>query len=794
VQVTTIASSLDQVRALATRVAKVHPEASVTAVLVGPSPRIVTEGTITIVEPRDIDTLAEPWPIMRATLSPEALASALRPALLHHVVARSGQPAIHLDADVVVLGSLEPLLDDARRVGLALVARRSSEAPRDGVRPSAADLVAAGPATLAVVAASPAGVHALWDWSAVTARWWIDRPDAEAPDSVHVVAALLARADVTLVEDDGHASWWNLDQRVVRRAADNAEGSGEDSGDLGVGRWTVGADILRTLDPRGWDLASPGLLRTDAPAPQRTRLSTNPGLVSLLTNSSRSAVESPSAPIEIAPGVPYDDRLRRLARAAIAASRRGDEAPPPDSFDDPQAFTAWATEPVWGGAAGVSRYLLAVRAERTDLSNAFPEVPGRDAAGLRQWARDFGASDAAMPAALVPGDEPPARRPFTTAAAGAPPTLGVTVAGFLEADLGVGEVARRLVHACELSSVPVDTVTYRRTRNRQRDGGEPGDSTRDAGTPDQRSDHPVNIICINADTIGAFARDIGPSFFDDRYTIGVWFWETAVLPARFRGAAELVDELWAASDLVAQALSTTARVPVLRFPLPVVAPVLDRSFSASSIDVPAGRPYLVCSYDAMSVPGRKNPVGAIEAFRAAFRDGEGPVLVVKSINGDRRPDDVERTRFAARGRSDIVIHDGYLSAGQNATLVAEATALVSLHRSEGFGFNVADAIALRTPVVATRAGGILSFCRDDDAYLVPASRVPVGPGNDPYEPTDTWAEPDLAHAAAFLRTLVDDPAAAAQRAERAQQRVLRDHHPSVTGAWIRERVTRVLAG
>jgi glycosyltransferase involved in cell wall biosynthesis len=779
VQITTVAPSVDAVRALAHRVRAVHPDVTVTALITTP-PRPADTGAtaialdslgdgIEVVHPTDLDPLPEPWTVLLATLSAGELIDVLRPVLLHHVVSRSGQPAVHLDPDVLVLGPLTPLVDRAAATGLAFVARRSVDPPLDGARPNAHDVAAAGPVTLAVVAASAAGRHALWDWSVLAAGVWLD---ARSGGPVALAAALLARPDVTLVLDDGHASWWNVDHRLVVTHDD--------------GRRTIGAAALRTLDPTGWDRDAPGLLCIDRPSPQRTRLSANPGLADLLLGEAP-APAGEAEPLGIAPGVPYDDRLRDLTSAALAASRHDGQPAPPNPFTDPAEFLTWVDEPVWGGPAGVSRYLLAVRAERSDLQAAFPEVPGRDAPGLRQWARDFGATDASMPPALVPGAEPPARLPFDAASGATAP--GVTIAGFLDADLGVGEVARRLVHACELVELTVEPVTYRRTRSRQRDDTPAATpAPLPAGGP-----HPVNIVCINADTLGAFARDVGTSFFDSRYTIGIWFWETAVLPTRFRGAAELVDELWAASDLVAQALSTTARAPVLRFPLPIVAPALDRRFSASSIGVPAGRPYVVCSYDAMSVPGRKNPIGAIDAFRAAFRDDEGPVLVVKSINGDRRPDDLERARFAARGRSDIVLHDGYLSAGENATLVAEATAMLSLHRSEGFGFNVADAIALRTPVIATRAGGILAFCTDDDTLLVPGHPVEVGPDNAPYEPTDHWTEPDLAVAAGYLRAVVDDPATAAERATHAQARVLRDHHPAATGQWIRDRVLQILA-
>jgi glycosyltransferase involved in cell wall biosynthesis len=140
-----------------------------------------------------------------------------------------------------------------------------------------------------------------------------------------------------------------------------------------------------------------------------------------------------------------------------------------------------------------------------------------------------------------------------------------------------------------------------------------------------------------------------------------------------------------------------------------------------------------------------------------------------------------------------VLRDGYVDAAVNAALLALADCVVSLHRSEGFGFNLADAMALGTPVLATAFSGNLTFMREADGNLVPATRVPVGPGRFPYLPESQWAEPDLDAATRMMRALVESPATGRARADGARRRVLQEFTPEATGAFIRDRLAAVRA-
>jgi hypothetical protein len=109
-------------------------------------------------------------------------------------------------------------------------------------------------------------------------------------------------------------------------------------------------------------------------------------------------------------------------------------------------------------------------------------------------------------------------------------------------------------------------------------------------------------------------------------------------------------------------------------------------------------------FDFLSVLERKNPLGLIKAFATAFSKEEGPALVIKTINGDRRTLEMEKLKYASRGRSDIILMDGYLSQIENSTVTAFSDCYVSLHRSEGFGLTIAEAMALGKPTMSIRDG------------------------------------------------------------------------------------------
>ena len=198
-------------------------------------------------------------------------------------------------------------------------------------------------------------------------------------------------------------------------------------------------------------------------------------------------------------------------------------------------------------------------------------------------------------------------------------------------------------------------------------------------------------------------------------------------------------------------------------------------------------------FDYLSTIQRKNPVGLIEAFKLAFQPDEGAQLLIKTINGPLRPLSEEELLWAADGRPDIHVIDRSLETRELNGLMAGCDCYVSLHRAEGLGLTLAEAMAIGKPAIATGYSGNLDFMTTENSYLVDHTIGRVGPECEIYPPEGEWAEPNLEHAARLMREVCADGEEAARRGARAKEDIARLLSPAATGQRMRERLEHLAA-
>ena len=371
-------------------------------------------------------------------------------------------------------------------------------------------------------------------------------------------------------------------------------------------------------------------------------------------------------------------------------------------------------------------------------------------------------------------------------------SLGLNLVGYLDAETGMGQAGRSLVAACRAAAIPVSPHTLEVGVVARRQHTAFAGATSDF-------EHGINLFVVNADQAHAVRDHLGRDVYHGRYNIGLWLWEQERFPDSLRGAFELYDEIWTPSSFCVDAISAVSPVPVRRIPLPVTSPEgaadgTDRAVDdlRRELDLPQGAFVFLFMFSFLSYAQRKNPEAAVQAFKQAFGDAQDRVLVLKTSQKDFAPEAYDRLVAKIGGADNIRLIDDYYSSEQVETLTRAADAYLSLHRSEGFGLTLAEAMVQGKPVVATPYSGVTDFFNVNNGYPVRYRLVTLEQDVGPYPAGSVWADADVDHAAEQLKRLVADDQERAALARRAQQDIRDLLSPETVGAAMKRQLTEVL--
>jgi glycosyltransferase involved in cell wall biosynthesis len=215
-------------------------------------------------------------------------------------------------------------------------------------------------------------------------------------------------------------------------------------------------------------------------------------------------------------------------------------------------------------------------------------------------------------------------------------------------------------------------------------------------------------------------------------------------------------------------------------------PVLPRSH----FGLPQDKVLFLFSFDMSSVMERKNPLGLIRAYARAFGRDPRYALIIKVTRGHTEPSNWQRLQQAADEAGAILI-DRILARDETTALMNACDGYVSLHRSEGFGYTMAEAMLLGKPVIATGYSGNLDFMTPSNSLLVDYQLQPLTQDFPPYPRGAVWAEPSVEHAAQLMRWVVEHPDQARALGERAREDVLRLLSPAAVGQRMAQRLRAI---
>lgn len=342
---------------------------------------------------------------------------------------------------------------------------------------------------------------------------------------------------------------------------------------------------------------------------------------------------------------------------------------------------------------------------------------------------------------------------------------GVNLIGYAYGQLGIGEDVRMAGRALLAAQVPMTMVNFKPGS----DIGQNDQSMIKHITPEGH--YAINIFCLTALEHGRFWTEKGNKQIVERYNIGYWPWELSQWPTQWHDLIYLVDEIWVSTQHTFDALEPV----IAAMPNPLSLRIMPMAVELGAIAMRKCKPktvrkhfhlpqhaYLFCfSFDLNSSIHRKNPQAAVEAFLRAFpisywtADQVG--LVIKVHRPKQRNKIWDKLKTLAECDTRIHIIEETLDRPMLLALYQACNCFISLHRAEGFGRGIAEALQLGLHIITTNYSGNMDFCKyppfSKQVDLIRYQLIPVKRGQYPYGTKQVWANADINHAADCMRNL-----------------------------------------
>jgi glycosyltransferase involved in cell wall biosynthesis len=442
------------------------------------------------------------------------------------------------------------------------------------------------------------------------------------------------------------------------------------------------------------------------------------------------------------------------------------------------AFAGLSPAPGFDEAAWFAANLGCLDEPRSALELAAREAPRTPAAKSR----------VAPPATPRPRPVTRPAAPTGGLAKGSTRLPPVTLVGYPFSPTGMGEHLRVTLHALEAAGVEVRLLDV--------EGAGPRGDADLAALADRlvETTGDLNLFCVNADEIGRVMDRLGRAKIKAGRNLIFPAWELARYPAPFARAVASFDAIWAPSTFVRDAIGEATGKPVEVVPL-AVEPALTQLLERSYFDIPEAPFVVLFFFDFASFAMRKNPEGVLAAVErlGQMRPDADLHTVIKVRGAPANPG--ARVAFDARVAAlgdRVQVLEGDFSDNEIRNLVRLSDAFVSLHRSEGFGFGPAQAMALGRAAVATGYSGNVDYMAEGTSLKVDYDLTPVPKGAYPHGEGQVWAEPSVEHAATLLAALVDDPRKAAAMGERARRHMARGYSYAAVGKIVRTRLEALM--
>lgn len=325
---------------------------------------------------------------------------------------------------------------------------------------------------------------------------------------------------------------------------------------------------------------------------------------------------------------------------------------------------------------------------------------------------------------------------------------GVNLIGAVRSETGLGQSCRLIAKELETAGIPYSIFNY--------------DEKGIASSNDCRFDekiseelpYAVNIVHVNPYDIGLLSVLVGRKIWDYRYNIAFWAWELEEFPDHWAKMEIYFDEIWTPSRFCTDSIQRKVHIPVFTMTYHIeVCP--DLSYGRKRFGLPKHRFLYLVMYDCNSTIERKNVIGGIQAYKTAFpSEYENVGLIVKMNNAARA--DMRKLQESLQGYRNVYFLTKTLSKAAADQLLACSDVYISLHRAEGYGLVMAEAMLLGIPCVATNWSGNTDFMDATCACMVDYSFTEIKNDTGYYTKGSRWAEADVRQAAGYIVRLYED--------------------------------------
>ncbi len=373
--------------------------------------------------------------------------------------------------------------------------------------------------------------------------------------------------------------------------------------------------------------------------------------------------------------------------------------------------------------------------------------------------------------------------------------FGINIVGYVKGEFGLGESSRAQIRSIKAAGIPhticnIDCASH----------GNEDNSFEQEFTTD--NPYAINLLNFNAEAMPEFLDNVGEKFLKDKYNIGYWAWELPTFPPEWEWLFQYYDEIWVPSGYCAEALALVSPIPIVKImhSIDLPAPSLSKSEITISnrqteeTQFPQDQFTFLFMFDFHSTMARKNPLAVIEAFKRAFQmTNQDVALIIKCSNSQHYPDELALIKEAIANHPSIQLIDARLPKEIVNALFYHCDCYVSLHRAEGFGLTMAEAMYYGKPVISTGYSANIEFMNTGNSFLVQYDLVKVQQDSGSYQKGNIWAEPSIEHTAALMHYVFHNPQSAHQIGLRAAEQVQVMLSPKAIGTKIRRRVEQIMS-